>query len=82
MMNLCKLESLTPYTNDHNQIWSKGEYKHTQEHNCSYTMHTSKEESARIKTTKSQLKNTLKSLSNKSKVWSQSFGVVMCSKYG
>jgi uncharacterized membrane protein (DUF106 family) len=59
---------------------SRGQ-KHTQEHNCRYTTHTSKEESERIKMTESQHKNMLKSLSNKSKVWSQSFGVVVCSKY-
>jgi hypothetical protein len=44
-------------------------------------MHTSKEESAQIKTTESELKNTLKSLSNKSKAWSRSFGVAVYSKY-
>jgi hypothetical protein len=48
---------------------------------CNNNTHTSKEESARIKMTESHLKNALKSLSNISKVWSQSFGVVVCSKY-
>ena len=43
--------------------------------------HTSKRESAQIKTTESQLKNALKYLSNKSTAWSQRFGVVVCSKY-
>jgi hypothetical protein len=43
--------------------------------------HISKEKSARIKMTESQFKNTLKSLSNKSKAWSRSFRVVGCSNY-
>ena len=43
-------------------------------------MHTSERESAQIKTTESQLKNTLKYLFNKSTTWSQRFRVVVCSK--
>jgi hypothetical protein len=79
--NLHKLESLTPYTNDHNQIQSKEGSRTAHKSTIAATQHTSKEESARIKTRESQLNNTLKSLSNKSKAWSQSFGVVLCSKH-
>jgi RNase P subunit RPR2 len=53
---------------------------HTQEHNRINNTHTSQEESARIKTTESQLKIALKSISNESTTWSQSLKVVVCSK--
>jgi hypothetical protein len=60
--NLHKLESLTPYTNDYNKIESKEVVeRHTRAQHNNNT-HTSKDDSAQIKTTESQLKNTLKSL--------------------
>jgi hypothetical protein len=56
------LESLTPYTNDYNKIESKEVVeRHTRAQHNNNT-HTSKDDSAQIKTTESQLKNTLKSL--------------------
>jgi hypothetical protein len=72
--NVHKLESLMPYTNVYNQSWGKDGSRNTYNN-------TSKEESARIKTAQSQLKRALKSLSNELTAWSQSFGVVDCSKY-
>jgi hypothetical protein len=47
------------------------------EHNAATTRTQAKRESTRIKTTKLQLKNVPKSLSNKSIVWSQRFGVIV-----
>jgi hypothetical protein len=47
----------------------RGVEMHTRAQHSNNT-HISKRESARIKTTKSQLKNVLKSLSNKSIAWS------------
>jgi hypothetical protein len=57
------------------------EWRHTQELNHNNNTHTSQKESAIIKTTESQLKNTLKSLSNETIDWSRSLRVKVCSRY-
>jgi hypothetical protein len=81
--NLHKLESLKPYTSDHNQNQSKGESRiRTQEHNAA-TTHTQmqKKERATTKSLSNNLENALKSLSSTLEAWSRSLGVVVCLKY-
>jgi hypothetical protein len=70
-----------PYTNDYNQIQSK-EGSRDAHNSTTQQQHEHKQKKERTnQTMESQLKNTLKSLSNKSTAWSQKFGVVVCSKY-
>jgi hypothetical protein len=50
--NLHKLESLTPYTNDHNQNWSKGGSKNT--HTRAQSLNNTQESKEKSATTKQQ----------------------------
>jgi hypothetical protein len=79
--NLHKLESLTPYIDDLNQSTKVRGNSNT--HNNlirSNNTHMSREKSVWNKIVESHLKNTLKSLSNESEVWSQSLRVAVCSR--
>jgi hypothetical protein len=68
-----------PYTNDYNHNRSKEGSRDTHK-STTQQQHAHKQKRAQIKTTESELKNELKSLSTKSTAWLQRFGVVLCSK--
>jgi hypothetical protein len=81
MRNIHKLESLTPYTNDLNHSTRvRGSSNTHKSKSAAATRTQVKKKSTRIKTSESQLKNALKSLSNEIAAWSRGLVVVVCSK--
>jgi predicted DNA-binding WGR domain protein len=78
--NLHKLESLTPYTNDLNQNWGKeGVETHTRTQSQQEHAHKSRRE-RKNQSSRLTAQKRAKSLSNETIAWSQSLGVVVCSR--
>jgi hypothetical protein len=79
--NLHNLETLTLYTIDQYQNQSKGGSRiHTQEHNAE-TTRTNAKKRAQQQSDEVTTQKMMSNLPNTSEAWSQSLGVVICSKY-